>query len=261
MNEGSASRTARGVAAHRLNYARLQARYGDPAADEALTRDVADGLVAPDNRMHEYLRARTAFFDRVVVNSIDHGIRQVVVGAAGYDGRALRYARDGVRWFEVDHPATQADKLERLRRLGIAASHVRFVAADFITDPVAGLLRAAGLDDRRPALFLLEGVAVYLEQPVLERVLTAFREVTAADGLLAISVSLAGAASAARERFQATVAALGEPARSELSAEQARDLLARAGWQVTDGRDRLRSAGLLLARATDAPINFPNVPA
>jgi hypothetical protein len=44
--------------------------YGDPAADDSLTGDVADGLIPPRNRMHEYIRARTAFFDRVVVSSI-----------------------------------------------------------------------------------------------------------------------------------------------------------------------------------------------
>ena len=249
MNEGSASRTARSVAAHRLAYERLETPYGDPAADDALARDVADGRQAPENRMHEYLRARTAFFDRVVVNSVDHGIKQVVVGAAGYDGRAFRYARRGVRWFELDHPATQADKRERLSRLGTDTRHVRFVAADFAADPIAGPLRAAGLDDRRPALFLLEGVAVYLEQQVLKRVLAAFREVTTDGSLLAISVSLAGAAPAARDRFQASVARLGEPVRSALSPQQATGLLAGAGWQLTEGRDRLRSAGLLLARA------------
>src|SRR5579872_3717156 len=154
MRDDAPSQTARGVAAHRLDYERLAAPYGDPAADEALTRDVADGLVRlPGSPRHEYLRARTAFFDRVVVNSLDHRVRQVVVGAAGYDGRAFRYARPGVRWFEVDHPATQRDKRERLDRLGIAARQVRFVEADFTRGPVAERLTAAGLDPGQVSLF------------------------------------------------------------------------------------------------------------
>ena len=45
MKEGTASHTARSVAARRLEYDRVAAPYGDPAADEALTGDVADGLV------------------------------------------------------------------------------------------------------------------------------------------------------------------------------------------------------------------------
>ena len=61
--------------------------------------------------MHEYLRARTAFFDRVVVNALDRGITQVVTGGAGYDGRAFRYAQPGcplVRGRPPRHPGRQA---------------------------------------------------------------------------------------------------------------------------------------------------------
>ena len=253
MKEGTASHTARSVAARRLEYDRVAAPYGDPAADEALTSDVADGLAPARNRMHEYIRARTAFFDRVVVSAIDRGVTQVVIGGAGYDGRAFRYAKPGVRWFEVDHPATQADKLARIARLGLATPQLSFIPADFTADPVAEPLLAAGLDPARPALFLFEGVAVYLERPVTERVLAEFREVTPAGSLLAISVSTGGATSQTRASFQQRVAELGEPARTVLTFDQAADLLSAAGWKTREASDRQRSAGLLLAHAATAP--------
>jgi methyltransferase (TIGR00027 family) len=263
MEDGGPSQTARRVAAHRLDFTRVPADYGDPAADEALAVDVAAGHEAPVSRMHDYLAARTAFFDRAVTGALGRGVAQVVVGAAGYDGRAFRYAKPGVRWFEVDHPATQRDKLRRLERLGIDASRVRFVEADFTRDPVAGRLRAAGLDPDEPSLFLLEGVAVYLEPAVLEDVLGQFRQVAAPGSSLAISVSLSRPpGDSARARFQAMVAALGEPARSTFEAAEAEALLARTGWQLAAaagddrqaavGRDRLRVAGLLLASAGPA---------
>jgi methyltransferase (TIGR00027 family) len=269
VKEGTASHTARSVAARRLAYDRVAAPYGDPAADEALTGDVADGLVPPRNRMHEYIRARTAFFDRVVVSSIDRGVAQVVIGGAGYDGRAFRFAKPGVRWFEVDHPATQADKLERIARLGLATSPVRFIPADFTADPVAEPLLAAGLDPARPALFLFEGVAVYLERQENERVLAEFRAVTPVGSLLAISVSVDGATSQARARFQRRVAEMGEPVRTVLTFGHAADLLSAAGWKIREPSDRQRSAGLLLARATTAEVHSerprltppPSVPA
>jgi methyltransferase (TIGR00027 family) len=240
MEDGGPSVTARRVAAYRLGFVRVPAAYGIPADDEALAADVAAGQVVQANRMHDYLAARTSFFDRT-----------------GYDGRAFRYAKPGVRWFEVDHPATQRDKLERLERLGIAAPHVRFVEADFTRDPVADRLRAAGLDAGGPSLFLLEGIAVYLEPAVLETVLDQFRQVAARGSRLAISVSLSREHDeGARARFQAAVAALGEPARSTFDAGQAEDLLARAGWRTMAGRaetaakrERLRSVGLLTASA------------
>ena len=140
---------------------------------------------------------------------------------------------------------------------------MRFVEADFTRDPVADRLRAAGLDPDTPSLFLLEGVAVYLEPAVLEDVLGQFRQVAAPGSSLAISVSLSRPrGDSARARFQATVAALGEPARSTFEAAEAEALLARTGWQLAAatgddrqaavGRDRLRTAGLLLASAGPA---------
>jgi methyltransferase (TIGR00027 family) len=252
VREGTASHTARSVAAHRLEYARAEAPYGNPEADEALTRDVAAGVAPKHNRMHEYLRARTAFFDHVVVNAIDRGITQVVIGGAGYDGRAFRYARPGVRWFEVDHPATQADKRERVARLALDTTHLEFIPADFAIDPITEPLLAAGLDPALVTLILLEGVAVYLDLPVIERALAAFRRATPAESTLAISMSIHTTTSDARRRFQERVASIGEPARSVLTDEQASDLLAAAGWELSQGPGRLRSAGLLLARATTA---------
>jgi methyltransferase (TIGR00027 family) len=262
MEDGGPSITAQRVAAHRLGFTRVPAAYGDPAADDALAVDVAAGREAPASRMHDYLAARTSFFDRTVVTAIGSGVRQIVVGGAGYDGRAFRYAKPGVRWLEVDHPATQRDKRERLERLGIAAPDVRFVEADFIRDPVAGRLLAAGLDATAPSLFLLEGVAVYLEPAVLETLLHQFRQVAAPGSRLAISVSVSrDHDQGARARFQAAVAAMGEPARSTFDAAEAGNLLANTGWHIVPGednpddqqasakRDRLRSVGLLIASA------------
>ena len=272
LADGGPSITARRVAAYRLGFTRAPAGYGDAAADETLAADVAAGE-RPAGRMRDYLDARTRFFDRVVVGAIGRGVRQIVLGAAGYDGRAFRYAKPGVRWFEVDHPATQQDKQERLARLGLATRQVRFVPADFARDPVADRLMAAGLDPGQPSLFLLEGVAVYLEPEVLERVLRQFRQVARPGSRLAISVSTASADGETGSRFRASVAALGEPARSTLDAGQATELLARTGWRVTAGddaddpeavsrRERRRSAGLLLATAAPAaaPPPLPQPP-
>src|SRR5215469_12333715 len=181
MRDGQVSVTAQRVAARRLMFDRVPAPYGDPAADDTLARDVAAAVSAEPGPLSDYLRARTRFFDQVVTGALSRGRDQVVIGAAGYDGRALRYAKPGVRWFEVDHPATQRDKRERLRRLGIDSAHIRFVAADFAADPVADLLLSAGLDLRLPSLFLLEGVAVYLERRVLRALLEHLRRV-AGDG-------------------------------------------------------------------------------
>jgi len=65
------SSTARRVASYRLRFERVAAPYGDPSSDDRLARDVAGGeQFEPSPGMDRYLRARTAFFDRVVVGAI-----------------------------------------------------------------------------------------------------------------------------------------------------------------------------------------------
>ncbi len=259
MREGRASATAQRVAAQRLTFEREPSPDGDPVADERLSRDVAgEAAVRPGAPMGRYLAARTTFFDRVVVRALDAGVRQVVVAAAGYDGRAFRYARPGVRWFEVDHPSTQEDKLERVGRLGLDATAISYVGADFTVDDVAPGLAAAGQDAGSPTLFLCEGVAVYLDDEVLRSLLASLRARAAAGSRLAISLSVsAGVAGLAerRRRFEAAVAALGEPTRSTLTVEGAAELLRTTGWRevvrpaadpASDAASRARTAGLVV---------------
>ncbi|MGD0809333.1 MAG: class I SAM-dependent methyltransferase [Acidimicrobiales bacterium] len=227
--------TAQRVAAHRLGFERVATNYGNAAADMALATDVAGwpqhGMSS--GTMHDYLRVRTAFFDRAVVGALEKGFTQVVIGAAGYDGRALRYAKPGVTWFEVDLPSTQQDKVARLRRLQIGTGHVRFVEADFASDPVTERLLAAGLSASSSCLFLLEGVAVYLERGVLERALRQFRQAAGPASRLVISMSIDSDSHdpEARSRFREAVASIGEPARLTLELSEAIELLASTGWQ------------------------------
>lgn len=178
-----------------------------------------------------------------------------MVAAAGYDGRSFRYAAPGVRWFEVDHPDTQGDKRRRIERLGLDAGHVTFVPADFTVDDVGAGLAAAGHDPAAPSVVLCEGVAVYLEVAVLESLLRSLRWASGPGSTLAISLSVTTTPDDRRAAFQSAVAALGEPARTVLTADAADALLDGAGWRprLGDGTQRARAAGLVVADASAAP--------
>jgi hypothetical protein len=76
---------------------------------------------SPPAWLEPSIAARTRFVDAEVTGAIEAGLRQVVTCGAGYDDRALRFRTSGVRFFELDHPATQADKARLLRALGEAA--------------------------------------------------------------------------------------------------------------------------------------------
>ncbi len=136
-----------------------------------------------------HIRARTAFFDDAVLRAIERGLTQVVILGAGYDGRALRFRTPGVQFFEVDHPATQADKRGRLARLHVGTDGISFVPADFTEPGLEERLADAGHRAAEPTQFLLEGVLRYLPEAAVRNLLTTARRLAAGGSELAVSIS------------------------------------------------------------------------
>jgi methyltransferase (TIGR00027 family) len=131
--------------------------------------------------METWLAVRVAYLDRLVGTAVDQlGARQIVILGAGYDTRAARLPRAGVRFFEVDHPATQAAKRARLAELdGYPVDAATYVTCDFETEDPISRLVAGGLDPRAPALVLWEGVVSYLTEDAVRA--TATRVATGLD--------------------------------------------------------------------------------
>jgi methyltransferase (TIGR00027 family) len=112
--------------------------------------------------------ARQTFLDAVVERYLPD-LTQFVILGAGFDTRAYRLPPGTkVRSFELDTPKTQAVKRDMLARAAIDASHVTFVSADFEKDNWLARLVDSGFDPATPALFLWEGVTMYLDQSAVE---------------------------------------------------------------------------------------------
>jgi methyltransferase (TIGR00027 family) len=187
------------------------------------------------------LAARTRFFDGQVLGAISAGTGQVVILGAGYDDRALRFRAPGVRFFELDHPATQADKARRLRVIKPGTGAPVLAPADFRHGDVAGILAACGHDANQPTLFLCEGLLVYLDRPTCVRLLTALRARAATGSVLAASLATHGedldsgqvlAVANARRRTGAT-----EPWLTILPPAAHLDLLRQGGWSPDEPVD------------------------
>jgi methyltransferase (TIGR00027 family) len=116
--------------------------------------------------------ARVAFFDGVVEREVLHDparSTQFVILGAGFDTRAYALPPDlRAQTFEVDTPQTQAVKRAALQSAGIDAEGISYVSADFEHEDWLAKLTAAGFDPSRRALFLIEGVLVYLEREAVE---------------------------------------------------------------------------------------------
>ena len=108
---------------------------------------------------HIVMRAR--FADDALAAAIARGVRQLVVLAAGLDSSCLR--RDPrVRVIEVDHPASQRAKRERLAALEAPLDGVEFAPVDFEREELSTALARSSLDRAQPAFVTWIGVTMYL---------------------------------------------------------------------------------------------------
>jgi methyltransferase (TIGR00027 family) len=259
------SLTAQGVARARARMTRPSTTAGDPESEARLNLDLgADPDAAPGPLFH-HLTARTAFFDALALGAAESGTTQIVIVGAGYDCRALRFRQLGVRFFELDHPATQHDKQDRLGRLGIAASDVAHVAIDLTTGDVAAALAEAGHDAAQRTLFTCEGLLLYLDVDTIARVFRGLRSRAEGRATLALSIAVRdrtfanARATARRAAFDARLRQIGEPPRTRLRRSEWDALLAKTGWAVVSAVDpheidvEASPGGALLVTAEPAP--------
>lgn len=187
MNPLEASRTALTTALMRARHTRLDANplIDDPWGDVLVPPQVREAIGARltvdpqvpadmDKLIDDWMGAHTAY-PNVIIRSrytedclraaIDHGTSQYVLLGAGFDSFSLRrpaYA-DAIDIFEVDHPATQTLKRQRIAESGIILSpHVHMVAIDFVQEDLkTALARSLYRHDAR-TFFSWLGVTNYL---------------------------------------------------------------------------------------------------
>ena len=108
---------------------------------------------------------RSRYTEDALREATERGTRQYVLIGAGFDSFALRRPAfsESLEIFEIDHPATQAFKLERIKDCGISLpSSVHFVPADLATEDLAAALARSSFRRDEPAFFSWLGVTVYL---------------------------------------------------------------------------------------------------
>jgi methyltransferase (TIGR00027 family) len=172
MQEGRFSRTAHRVAVRRAAHQLLdQPRVlDDPLALRIIGTAAAEDLRSNPKEHHAFSRAFRAFMaarsryaEDELAESVASGVRQYVVLGAGLDTFAYRNPHPSLRVFEVDHPATQAWKRERLHAAAIVIpASLTFVPIDFEQQTLADGLARSGLNTDSAAFFSWLGVTPYL---------------------------------------------------------------------------------------------------
>jgi methyltransferase (TIGR00027 family) len=181
MKPNEPSRTALLIARQRAAHQVLDhgSILNDPFAMKILHEDEKDVLqfanehaLASIGRLFTAARSRIA--EDALSGAVERGIQQVVILGAGLDTFALRspHGARQIRIYEVDHPATQAWKRQRLAEAQLAfPPWLVLVPVDFEREDLGEMLAGAGFQQNSPAFFTWLGVVPYLTQDAIGRTL------------------------------------------------------------------------------------------
>ncbi len=178
MKEGEASFTARFPAILRAAHQVLDGNpkiLNDPLAigfvegseESEIEANLGRYQSAPLVQARAWFAMRHRFAEDSLAQAMANGTRQYVILGAGLDTFAYRpsQASSALHIFEVDYPATQNWKKERLAALQIAIpKHVSYVPVDFERQSLAQGLAQSDFDFSSPAFFSWLGVTMYLER-------------------------------------------------------------------------------------------------
>ncbi|MBI5513104.1 MAG: class I SAM-dependent methyltransferase [Deltaproteobacteria bacterium] len=155
------------------------------AGEEGLAIARAYDEVFP--HMELWIAVRTAFLDGCVRRfAREAEPRQVVLLGAGFDARAARLSHPGLRFFEVDQPSSQGEKLRRLAGLGgYPRESAAYVTCDFEREDFLERLEASGAYTHTPTLFVWEGVTAYLTEGAVRGTLRRIAEGTHPESVVA----------------------------------------------------------------------------
>lgn len=181
---------------------------------------------------------RAAYTEQALKTAVLTGTEQYVILGAGLDTFAFREKEflSKHKVFEVDHPLTQSDKLERIARAGwTIPDNLTFVPVDFTKDSLTERLIAAGFDQSVKSFFSWLGVTYYLSAEAIDTMLSALSTLCADGSTLVFDYPDENFFEAPEKRLQNTIMmakAGGEPMQSAFSYSELEKLLEKHGFLI-----------------------------
>ncbi len=116
---------------------------------------------------------RTRYIDDTVQAAISKGVGQLIILGAGLDTRPYRLPKmDVVKVFEVDLPAVQTNKMEKIKKhFGQLPENVTFIPIDFDTQNLETVFARTTYDSSKPTVFIWEGVTQYISEEAVQQTL------------------------------------------------------------------------------------------
>lgn len=110
---------------------------------------------------------RARYAEDLLATAVAEGVRQYVILGAGMDSFAFRCPELAakLRVYEIDHPAMQTFKRNRLRELGWdTPENLHFIPVDFATGNLSEALDTSSYERDMPTFFSWLGVTYYLSR-------------------------------------------------------------------------------------------------
>jgi len=186
--------------------------------------------------------SRARYTEELLEAAIREGIQQYVILGAGFDTFAFRRPEllGSLRIYELDHPATQAEKLRRISMAGWAKpEQLHFVPIDFAQESLQPALRRTAFDARIPTFFSWLGVTYYLAEETVVETLRSISSLAQRGSTVVFDYVDADAfeverTSARMQKMQMVVRRTGEPMRTGFDPGRLAGVLEDAGLALVE---------------------------
>ncbi|NGQ96811.1 class I SAM-dependent methyltransferase [Brevibacillus sp. SYP-B805] len=157
--------------------------------------------------------SRSRYTEDNLEQAVTQGVKQYVILGAGLDTFAFRRPDllRQIQVFEVDHPATQAFKRNRLAELAWdIPSNLHFVPVDFTKERLADALKGTSYDLQTKSFFSWLGVTMYLTRNEVFATLRSIADIAPAGSVVIFDYFVPEEAAHLKE-MQENLRKIGEP--------------------------------------------------
>jgi methyltransferase (TIGR00027 family) len=219
----------------------------------------AEARAESESIVDAWLRANPAYANVIIRSrytedalhaAIARGVRQYILIGAGLDSYALRRPAEAqhVEIFEIDHPATQSFKKERLAECAIfLPGSVHFLSADLAKESLDTVLSRSAFRSNEPAFFSWLGVTMYLTREANLASLSAIAHCGAPGSELVFTYldeevfrSTSESASGSFAELQRSVTSMGEPFLSGFDPKALAEELLNVGFILAEDLDDIQ---------------------
>ncbi|UFJ41366.1 class I SAM-dependent methyltransferase [Brevibacillus humidisoli] len=181
--------------------------------------------------------SRSRYTEDNLEQAVKQGVEQYVILGAGLDTFAFRRPDllSKIRVFEVDHPATQAFKRDRLAELKWdIPANLHFVPVDFTQESLADALKRTPYDEQLKSFFSWLGVTMYLTSDEVFATLRSITDIACAGSSVIYDYFLPEEGTPHMKEIREELRKIGEPMKTTFDPSTLASELERIGLRLQE---------------------------